>query len=687
MRVSPACAPWNTALAPSFDLVGGERGRHPDAGRGFVLAAGAHFVVGDDEDRIQVLIAARHRFLEEHRAALVVEVVVDEARELARIDHAGDLEPVANLDVHLVAADDDGRARQVIQARRAVALDFVLHQAGVGARREARHRDAFAGEVGAQAREAAVVLGELGDREAGVEIAEQRDELAALDLEVQLVLRSRLVALLGAVAVQQIVAVGLDRPVDTLARVVLLARRVVSHGQQEVALDAALGEERHAAAVLEAIFTVGGRRRFHVARDGVVRRGAFGDADQDPVARRGREPHFVFIALALVEAQAYDRVAADRGGLELDEREAVLAHFDLRLARARGENLVVVELLDFPPGAVRRIDAEVRDRARARRLAVLVEHAQRDHRARAAVGDEFRGFLVDLGTHRAAAVVHRALRRPDDIAVRIENFHRKLVVAVDQVDAAPAAQRHRTRIVEADAVVVQLVHRDAIQGELGGLLRIVRDGDLDRRDRRHRVRLGRQPADAGRQRVDVDQLRADALRSIDAVAHAARAGAARAAQHDAHRFHLLRLTAGLDEFERRVRFEACAFDDDFDTAIGGEAGGILAGIDRLVRAVAFDVHTGFRNVQRDGEVVSDRLRARLGQRVVVGVDLAAARGNLLRVGVADRANGDVARAAPGVDEVAQRGFVGQRELGLEHIEARRERELRAAVTRGAAIQL
>ena len=99
--------------------------------------------------------------------------------------------------------------------------------------------------------------------------------------------------------------------------------------------------------------------------------------------------------------------------------------------------------------AVRRIDAEVRDRARARRLAVLVEHAQRDHRARAAIGDELRGFLVDLGAHRAAAVVHRALGLPDHLAVGVENARGELVVAVDQVDAAPAAQRHRVGLVEA----------------------------------------------------------------------------------------------------------------------------------------------------------------------------------------------------------------------------------------------
>ena len=79
---------------------------------------------------------------------------------------------------------------------------------------------------------------------------------------------------------------------------------------------------------------------------------------------RRRQPHLVFVALALVEAQADDGVAGDRGRLELDQRETALAHFDLRFARAGGEDLVVVELLDFPPRAIRRIDAEGRDACR-----------------------------------------------------------------------------------------------------------------------------------------------------------------------------------------------------------------------------------------------------------------------------------------------------------------------------------
>ena len=89
---------------------------------------------------------------------------------------------------------------------------------------------------------------------------------AALDLEVQLALRGGFEALLGAVAVQQVVAIGFDGAVQAVARVLLLARRVVGHGQQEVALDAALGEERHAAILLEAFFAIGGASPFPCCR-------------------------------------------------------------------------------------------------------------------------------------------------------------------------------------------------------------------------------------------------------------------------------------------------------------------------------------------------------------------------------------------------------------------------------------
>jgi hypothetical protein len=118
------------------------------------------------------------------------------------VDDARDFESVADLDAQLVAADDDRRARQAVESRGAVAAQLVLHQAGVGAGDEARDRYALAGEIAAHAGQAAVVLRELGHREAGVEVAEQRHELAAFDLEIKLVLRGGFEALLRVVTVQ-----------------------------------------------------------------------------------------------------------------------------------------------------------------------------------------------------------------------------------------------------------------------------------------------------------------------------------------------------------------------------------------------------------------------------------------------------------------------------------------------------
>ena len=116
------------------------------------------------------------------------------------------------------------------------------------------------------------LYGELGDGEARVEVAEQRHELAALDLEIQLALRGSFETLLGAVAVEQVVAIGFDGSLQAIARVLLLARRVVGDGQQEVALDAALGEERHAAVLLRSLLHDQRRSRFPCCRRWCCRR-------------------------------------------------------------------------------------------------------------------------------------------------------------------------------------------------------------------------------------------------------------------------------------------------------------------------------------------------------------------------------------------------------------------------------
>mgnify|MGYP007098391873 CR=1 FL=1 len=68
------------------------------------------------------------------------------------------------------------------------------------------------------------------------------------------------------------------------------AADLVGQGQQPLALDAALGEERQAAIVIKTVFTIGGGQVFHIAGEGVIAQGAFGQADQDPVAVLRLEP-------------------------------------------------------------------------------------------------------------------------------------------------------------------------------------------------------------------------------------------------------------------------------------------------------------------------------------------------------------------------------------------------------------
>ena len=230
----------------------------------------------------------------------------------------------------------------------------------------------------------------------------------------------------------------------------------------------------------------------------------------------------------------------------------------------------------------------------ARRLAVLVEHAQRDHRARAAVGDELRGCLVDLGAHRAAAVVHRALRR----ARPPRRPHRGCCAASSLSPSTRSTPRQRLSATVLASLKLtpskfSVFDRDAVDGELdasasGSCWIAILIEAIARR----RIGLGREPADAGRQRRRCRSAASRVrLRRVDALAHGARAARCpgRAARRPRFRCFCGSPPA-LHEFERRVRFEARAFDDDFDAAIGGEAGGILAGIERLIRTVALDVH-------------------------------------------------------------------------------------------------
>ena len=154
---------------------------------------------------------------------------------------------------------------------------------------------------------------------------------------------------------------------------------------------------------------IGGR--LHVVADRVVGRRAFGDADQNPVARLRFEPDANFLFLPFIETQTHDRGAGLRRRLEFQPHDAVLIDVERRFARTDRDHLVVVERFDFPPRAIRCFDAPAAERAGTRRLAVRIDHAQCDRRMRAAIRDQRRCFTHELGTNRAARVVNCALSR------------------------------------------------------------------------------------------------------------------------------------------------------------------------------------------------------------------------------------------------------------------------------------
>ena len=79
-----------------------------------------------------------------------------------------------------------------------------------------------------------------------------------------------------------------------------------------------------------------------------VRRRVLGEADQDPVARLRLQPHADFLLATLAEAQPQDRGAGLRRRLQLQAREAVGIDAERRLARAHGDELVVVLAIRLP---------------------------------------------------------------------------------------------------------------------------------------------------------------------------------------------------------------------------------------------------------------------------------------------------------------------------------------------------
>ena len=113
--------------------------------------------------------------------------------------------------------------------------------------------------------EVPVVPGKFGNGQAGRVVAEQGVEFVPFDLGVQLLCARRIVALLGPVAVEQIVPVRIDGLVYAGPPIRGLFGAVIGHGEQPLALDLPLGIEGHASVVIIMLGLARSFQRFHVA--------------------------------------------------------------------------------------------------------------------------------------------------------------------------------------------------------------------------------------------------------------------------------------------------------------------------------------------------------------------------------------------------------------------------------------
>ena len=105
------------------------------------------------------------------------------------------------------------------------------------------------------------------------------------------------VVLVGGVAVEGVVGVGVDHLEEALVAHARAFVGVVGHGQQPLALDLPLGEEGDPAVFVE-VFVDGRIGALQMAGHGIVAGRPFGQADEDPVAQGG--PHVGFHVHRLV---------------------------------------------------------------------------------------------------------------------------------------------------------------------------------------------------------------------------------------------------------------------------------------------------------------------------------------------------------------------------------------------------
>ena len=450
------------------------------------------FVLHHDEDGIESR-SARNRPTEEQGAPAVIDVVVGVPRQGLAAQHHFGPEPVARLDGDLLAVQDQGLSGEPVETRGSIAAQLVADEPLVRLGREGAESQPIALVLGLEAREAAAVASQLRHGHAGVVVPEQRVELGALELEVELAARWGGVILLVSAPVERVVLLRVDLLSERLGLPPVAPAGVVRHGQQPLALDPTLREQRRAPLVIPAILDVELLERLHVPRQRRVGQRALGQTDQHPVAILGLDPDVQLLFAIEAQRDVQGRPARLGRGRQLDPGHPVALHGVLGALRSQARQGSCVEGVALLLRHVAALDRERSDRPLACRPTPAVAEAHGHHDGILAVGHQAGRLGHQDGLDRGARIVELVCEVIDDPTVAVARDHLKVVGPVDHVDAAEAADRLGLRRV--DDALVEVEGRNALAVQLDLELQVgsVHNREIHARARRRELRTGQQP--------------------------------------------------------------------------------------------------------------------------------------------------------------------------------------------------
>ena len=364
-----------------------------------------------------------------------------------------------------------------------------------GARAKALQMNRAELGLGLHARHGALIAGELGLVEASLHIAIHGIEGRCLDAKIELVAAGGIKPARRTIAIDGVIGLGVNRAHQGL--VIRLLGAVISDGQQEFAQHPALGIECGAGVTAKVAREIA--RALHGIGNGPRADAAFGKTNQRPFDIARLDPAFERLGamlLAIGEGEIEADGARSHGRRKLDQRHAILAlDHPMRRIAAKPRERARLGRGDGIGAFVRAGDGDIARQTGMNRAAIAIKNAHRDHRARAAIGDQLR-LLADQPRLEGHVVeMHRARDMGGKAAIKVMHKGRKLGRLAIERHTAPDADRIAPIGRNLDVVAGQLGDGLAIGEEVNRLARAMAD------DHTHSGRA-RVVIKAGEQKID-----------------------------------------------------------------------------------------------------------------------------------------------------------------------------------------